>query len=37
MEQIPSGYSLSVFSDEFADNGEFMEGPPSSMGVVSET
>ena len=28
------GYPLRF---RFADNGEFMEGPPSSMGVVSET
>ena len=37
MEQIPFSYVFSVYFDEFADNGEFMEGPPSSMGVVSET
>ena len=37
MEQIPFSYVFSVYFDEFADNGEFMEGSPSSMGVVSET
>ena len=38
MEQISFGYiSIFISRDESGDNGEFMEGPPTGMSVISET